>query len=373
MQKRIFANRYLVLLVSIILISLCPSKYALSQSAKGGYSYNLKNLLEETQENLEKVEQEIENREKEARIRMYFEKGNELYEEGKLKEAKSQWQKALKISKDPKMREYIKKAEIKAKEEKLAREKEQQEMRKRLQLEERERIQAEKEKERQLLLQQKELQRKQKEEEIARRNEERKRQKQIEAEAKEKERQLNKKARAIYNEAVSLYRSKDYWQAQLTFKQVSDLIPHYARTDYYVKRIAQDIQKAEERKEEIARKEREKRQRLEQEHLAKEKRISEQEALKKEMKLKKEKEQREKEAQMELRKAAEQQEKAYVSSNRKIESLYKKAVSLYNKGQLRQSKTLFFEILSLDPTDPRALDYIDNKIPNRIKQQENAE
>lgn len=82
------------------------------------YSMNLKRLLEEAKRNITKVDEEIlrrklveRNRGREAEINEHFDRGNRLYEEGRLEEAKVEWQKTLEISKHPEMKEYIRRAE----------------------------------------------------------------------------------------------------------------------------------------------------------------------------------------------------------------------------------------------------------------------
>ena len=107
-----------------------------------GYTYNLKHLLEQAEKNIQKVEEEIKqveirkrNKERETRAIEHFENGNQLYQEGKLKEAREQWEKTLKLSKDPGMKGYIKEAGKRAKEHELARRKEEEGQRKKERLE----------------------------------------------------------------------------------------------------------------------------------------------------------------------------------------------------------------------------------------------
>jgi len=95
-----------------------------------GYTYNLKNLIDVAEKNIKKVDNEImqveirkRNEEREALIVAYFERGNQLYKEGKLKEAKSEWEKAVSISKNPEMKDYIEKRSRQAKIEKKQSEK----------------------------------------------------------------------------------------------------------------------------------------------------------------------------------------------------------------------------------------------------------
>jgi len=112
-----------------------------------GYTYNLERLIKEAQENIKKVE---------AKVTEHFEKGNQLSQEGRLKEARQEWQRALEISQDPEMKNYIREREKRAREEELTRQKEEQERQKRFKAEA-------KEKERLA----KETERKKKEEELA--------------------------------------------------------------------------------------------------------------------------------------------------------------------------------------------------------------
>lgn len=88
-----------------------------------GYTLSLKELIRQSQENIEKVDAEIENQkiakeneEREALARAYFEKGNTLYKQGKLKEARDQWQKALDLTNHPEMKDYIRQSDREARE-----------------------------------------------------------------------------------------------------------------------------------------------------------------------------------------------------------------------------------------------------------------
>lgn len=80
-----------------------------------GFTYNLKRLLEIVREHIRNIDEEIKegeirkrNEEREARIREHFEKGNQFYADGKLKEAKAEWLEVLEIAKEPEMKEFIK-------------------------------------------------------------------------------------------------------------------------------------------------------------------------------------------------------------------------------------------------------------------------
>jgi hypothetical protein len=79
-----------------------------------GFTYNLKRLLEVVREHIKKIDEEIKdgeirkrNEEREARIREHFEKGNQFYAQGQLKEAKAEWLEVLEIAKEPEMKKYV--------------------------------------------------------------------------------------------------------------------------------------------------------------------------------------------------------------------------------------------------------------------------
>jgi len=189
--------RFLIITLIMALFipaGICAQEIAIkSENVKEllpSYSYNLKRLIREAERNLKKVTEEIKekelldkNQEAENLVRGHFEKGNLLHQEGKLEEAKKEWQKVLDITKDPEMKKYILKAGKIAREEKALKER--------------------KKREEQLLL----------------------------------KRKLSK----LYKEAISLYRYKKYQEASLKFTEVQNLSPGYAKTDYYLGRINKDI------------------------------------------------------------------------------------------------------------------------------------
>jgi len=87
-----------------------------------GYTYNLKDLIAMAERNIKKVDQEIvaeevrkRNEAREAEILSYFMKGNQLYKQGRLKEAKQEWENAVRISRDPEMKQYIEDSDRQAK------------------------------------------------------------------------------------------------------------------------------------------------------------------------------------------------------------------------------------------------------------------
>ena len=91
--------------VFAFLLVCATSVFAEESSAEKGYTYNLKKLMELAEKNIEMVDKALKEKEIEERnqkrateARDYFEKGNALYKEGKLKEAKKAWQNSLRLS-----------------------------------------------------------------------------------------------------------------------------------------------------------------------------------------------------------------------------------------------------------------------------------
>ena len=203
--RRELGMRFLAGFVTVIflLTSGIPA-FAEEPKQDKGYTYNLKQLMEQTEKNIEKVdeklkEQEIEkeNQKRETEAREHFEKGNTLYEGGKLKEAKKEWQRALEITKDPQMKDYVRDSEKKARKEELAQRKEQREKQRRLEAEQREKERLERERQKQLELEKKEKLRQQKEEKARLEREESEKQKQVERQKKEEERKAKEEQRRL--------------------------------------------------------------------------------------------------------------------------------------------------------------------------------
>ncbi len=81
------------------------------------YANNLKRLIKKAEINIKKVDEKLKEQEREELARECCEKANALYGEGKLKEAKGEWRKALKMARKRQTREYIKKSKQRAIEE----------------------------------------------------------------------------------------------------------------------------------------------------------------------------------------------------------------------------------------------------------------
>ena len=167
------------------------------------YKLNLKQLIEEAERNIKKVDDELKkqeifkrNQEKEAKCRGLFEKANALYAQGKLKEAKEEWIKALALTKDPEIQGYIREAEKRACQDELAKKKEddlqRQESQEKERLEKERELQEElnrKEQERKLKADQSKLERQKKEEELNRKKAEEENHKKLKLEMRQLERQ----------------------------------------------------------------------------------------------------------------------------------------------------------------------------------------
>ena len=91
------------------------------EKAIPSYRMRLKEILKEAEENIKKVDRDIkeaeiykQNQERERQVAEAFKRGNQLYKDGKLEDAREEWNNALGISKDPEMRGYIEETARKA-------------------------------------------------------------------------------------------------------------------------------------------------------------------------------------------------------------------------------------------------------------------
>ncbi len=106
-RKELKINLLAIAIIVICSVSFVISALAEEPVAEGDYPSGLQTVIEQVEKNVEIVDQELDkqgieerNRQREAEAKNYFEKGKVLYKEGKLKEAKQAWQKALEISED---------------------------------------------------------------------------------------------------------------------------------------------------------------------------------------------------------------------------------------------------------------------------------
>lgn len=92
-----------------------------------GYTVDLRKLLREAEENVKKVDGELNkkktvelNKKREVLIRECVERGRAFYKEGRLKKADEEWRRALEISQDPDMKDYVRDSVHRAEQEKIA-------------------------------------------------------------------------------------------------------------------------------------------------------------------------------------------------------------------------------------------------------------
>ncbi len=235
------------------------------------YNVSLRALIEQARENVEKVDGELKKQELERRIRQraagireHFERGNVLYKEGKLKEAKQAWQKALEISEDPELKDYIAAGNAEKTKEQG-----------RPQQEEKYSRETHKE-ERVKKIRRRELEKQERLEQKGKKRLERERQKQLQAEQK-------KRINSHYRKALSCYKAQNYDIAIQEFNEVLKLDPRHKSSQYYLnnkipgriearkkaEKRAEDVRLAKERMEKeraekIRRRELEKQEQLEQ-------------------------------------------------------------------------------------------------------------
>ena len=117
-MKKILA----LMLINIFAVSLAGLAIAGGDdNGHDGYTLSLKELIKQARGSIDRVDVELENQKKtkenekrETVARLYFEKGNTLYKQGKLKEARKQWQEALDLTSHPDMKDYIRQNDRKA-------------------------------------------------------------------------------------------------------------------------------------------------------------------------------------------------------------------------------------------------------------------
>jgi tetratricopeptide (TPR) repeat protein len=240
-------------------------------------SLSLKQIMEQAEKNIQKVNDELTARRKEQEAKESFDEGTRLYQAGDIEGAKKSWQKALDISKDPSMRAHIKKVEKEAAQEKRRRETLEKEKAKAEKARQREIARQERDQQRKLAKEKlerekaaraaqrkAELAQKQKEKELAQAKREQEKaaraaQREAELAQKQKEKELAQAKReqekaaapapilkpsatkpadqdvsAVYNEALKMYQDKDYAGALEKFKQVKEKTPSYSRVNFYI-------------------------------------------------------------------------------------------------------------------------------------------
>ncbi|MDI6758253.1 MAG: hypothetical protein QMD94_01040 [Candidatus Omnitrophota bacterium] len=289
-----------------------------TEKAMPSYNLSLKQIIEEAKKNIKKVDEKIRegeifkrNQEREIKIRQYFDQGNLLFEQGKLKKARENWDKVLQIINEPEMKDYIQKEEKTAVLQEL--------------------LQKQQE-----ALKQKEEEAKQKEEELARQKEEqeqerleKQRQKEEEAKQKAEEKRLaqdkKKKINALYEQGVAYFNNNEFNAAEAQFKEILSIDPEQTKAIGYLETripdkialLQADNAREQERLEKQRQKEEEAKQKEEQAQQMKqqkEEELAKQKAEQEQVKLEK---QRQKEE--ELAKQKQQKEQERLQKQRKEE------------------------------------------------------
>src|SRR3989338_6064435 len=86
--------------------------------SQSSYIYDLRKLVDKSKENIKRVNEKIKeqaiykrNQLREEKAREYYERAVMLFEEGKVDEARDLWEKSIKITEHPEMKDYIKGSE----------------------------------------------------------------------------------------------------------------------------------------------------------------------------------------------------------------------------------------------------------------------
>jgi outer membrane protein assembly factor BamD (BamD/ComL family) len=259
------------------------------QKKKEGYIVNLKDLINKSKEKIGKVDEKIKeqqrrqrNLEREEKARQYYEKAMQLYEEGKYDKARELWDKAIKITEHPEMKDYIRESAHRSKKQEDALRKEEELRLQRLEVE---RGYSAKEVEdkyqegvslfkqnkflasqnsfeevedmfpdhkatRSYLMiidqnireeQQRLIDEKLREEAIAQREAKDEWKKELEQKEKERQEQLKAQAEKLYQEAVRLYKARNFEEAKKKFKEIEWIMPNYKLAVYYLARIEKGL------------------------------------------------------------------------------------------------------------------------------------
>lgn len=309
-RKELKINLLTIAVIIACSLSFVISALAEEPAAEGDYPSGLRAVIEQVEKNVEIVDQELDkqgieerNRQREAEAKNYFEKGNVLYKEGKLKEAKQAWERALEISEDlelPELKSCIADSAEEIKEQERIHEQgyvekasvvaEQQEEEYRsakpegaIKIEQREKEDLEREKQKQLKAEQRQKDRFEK-----------KRLRQAEIARK-------KEIRSHYQKALSYYRHQSYKLATQEFNKVLELDPGHKSSQRYLNSKIPARIKAQKKPEEARlakeKREKEKIKKIRQRELAKQQQIEQRkkERLEREKQKQLEAEQRKKE------------------------------------------------------------------------------
>ena len=95
-----------------------PAPASQDHNGQASYIYDLKKLVEKSKENIKRVNEKIKeqaiykrNLLREGKAREYYERAARLFEEGRVNEARDLWEKSIRITEHPEMKDYIKESE----------------------------------------------------------------------------------------------------------------------------------------------------------------------------------------------------------------------------------------------------------------------
>ena len=351
------------------------------KKTKEGYILDLKELIKKSKAKIEQVDEKLKeqakerrNEQREEKAREYYEKAMRLYEEGKFTEAQALWDKAIKITEHPEMKNYIDKSARKSKKLENNFRAEERRNLKRLEVERgfsasavekayQEAVSLFKQKNylaakdefehvedmfpdhkatrSYLMVIEQEIQKQQqqiiaeklKDDEVARRKDREAWRTDIERKEKDRQEKLKMQAEGIYKEATILYKTRQFEEAKDKFKEVAWILPDYKATGQYLAAIDGDIDREKKRRVQVA--EEEKQRALKQEQAAK---LSPQEQ-----------EKRQKAIEAKVQQDRQKEEAEFV---------YTAAVSLYNEKLYSQAKDKFLEVQKICPDYKATKNYL---------------
>lgn len=164
-----------------------------------GYIVNLRDLIEKSKKRIEQVNGKLDeqakrsrNLQREEKAREYYQKAMRLFEEGELTAAQELWEKAVKITEHPEMKDYVRESVVKKRKQ-----------------------------------------------EDAMRSAENQRLKRMEVERGYSAREVE----AAYQKAVSLFKDKKFLAAKQEFENVDEMFPDHKATRSYLMLVDQEINK----------------------------------------------------------------------------------------------------------------------------------
>lgn len=335
-----------------------------------GYILNLKDLIEESKKKIEKVDDKLQeqaklrrNQQREEQAREYYNKARRLFDEGNYEEAQDLWNKAIRITEHPEMKDYVSESSKRFSKKEQALTKEEGRRLKRLEIErgytvkeveefyqsgitlfkQGKWIAAKDEFENvdemfpdhkatrsYLMLIEQEIQQEQQhliEEKLKTEEQERRKQKDLwkaELERREKERRekLEQQAEVLYAEGLRLYKDLKFTDAKERFKEVEWLLPNYKKTARYMAGIDEEIKKEERRQAELQQKELEDQMRAQ--------RLAE-----------------EREAELRQKRIEKEAQEKQKRLEDEAEFIYETALGLYKKNMFEQAKAKFEETATM--------------------------